>query len=59
MFTYEFIKDGVTHLRVVDGGKQVLLTGQEMYKQRQGKPNHLKVGLDEVTRFDKAYGYAG
>jgi hypothetical protein len=58
MFTYEFTKDGVKHLRVVEGNHQTALTGQAIHHQREGKANHLVVGLDEVERFDKHYGPA-
>jgi hypothetical protein len=59
MFTYEFTKDGVKHLRVVEGNHQTALTGQALHRQREGKANHLAdVGLDEVARFDARYGPA-
>lgn len=59
MFSYEFTKDGVTHLRIVDGGKQTAFTGQHYLEQRRGKPNHLEnVQPDEVQRLNERYGPA-
>lgn len=59
MFSYEYVKDGQTVLRVVEGNHQTRLTGQALLAARRKSSSHLVVSEDDVARFDANYGSAG